>query len=266
MSGPVLGTTRYGATSRVPRRSLISLVVTILGNLDMKNQLNQSASSAPRLLAALLAGATLFGASAASAFTYYDFAFGNITNQSPQVGNLLNLQVSDDPSAVFFRVQNLADPSTNMFIDSVWFDWKTPASLSGLAFSSAQSSSGVQYDPPGQPGDPPGSNKPSLNWSTDAGFQPHSHDNSDAIRGGQTGAFTASASLSDVKTWLDSGALRLAIHVQGIPNGSSDTYVTYNNGSDGPNPPASVPVPAAVWLFGSALAGFMTLSNRRKLS
>lgn len=28
---------------------------------------------------------------------------------------------------------------------------------------------------------------------------------------------------------------------------------------------SAVPLPAAVWLFGSALAGFMTLSNRRKV-
>lgn len=34
---------------------------------------------------------------------------------------------------------------------------------------------------------------------------------------------------------------------------------------DCPPPPSPVPLPAAAWLFGSALFGFVTLSNRRKV-
>jgi hypothetical protein len=51
--------------------------------------------------------------------------------------------------------------------------------------------------------------------------------------------------------------------ISGMPHGLSNyrAYTDYNE----PPPPPAVPLPAAAWLFGSALLGFVSLSNRRKI-
>lgn len=48
--------------------------------------------------------------------------------------------------------------------------------------------------------------------------------------------------------------------IDGLPRG----YSNYRGYTDGKEPPA-VPLPAAAWLFGSVLLGFVSLSNRRKV-
>lgn len=58
---------------------------------------------------------------------------------------------------------------------------------------------------------------------------------------------------TDILALLNSGALRIGLHVQGI--GATDGSDSYVN---------AVPLPAAGWLFGSALIGLMGL-RRRKL-
>lgn len=52
---------------------------------------------------------------------------------------------------------------------------------------------------------------------------------------------------------LNAGTFRVAMHVQAIgATGGSDSYIS------------TVPLPAAAWLFGSALLGFVSFSVRRK--
>lgn len=64
-------------------------------------------------------------------------------------------------------------------------------------------------------------------------------------------------SSGDILSALTSGDLRIGLHVRSIggPNGGSDSYIT---------PLSPVPLPAAAWLFGSALLGFVSFSVRRK--
>ena len=57
---------------------------------------------------------------------------------------------------------------------------------------------------------------------------------------------------------LSTGAFRIGFHIQGIDgiNDESDSYASVS----------TVPVPAAAWLFGTALFGFFAASRRKKIS
>ena len=58
---------------------------------------------------------------------------------------------------------------------------------------------------------------------------------------------------ADVIAELTDGRLRIGLHVQGFGNGGSESFVN--------NP---VPVPAAVWLFGSGLIGLVGVARRKR--
>lgn len=56
---------------------------------------------------------------------------------------------------------------------------------------------------------------------------------------------------------LAKGQFRIGLHVQGIGlAGTADSYI---------NQRSAVPLPAAAWLFSSALFGFIVFANRRKV-
>ncbi len=72
------------------------------------------------------------------------------------------------------------------------------------------------------------------------------------------GTFGLSSSFSDLIAALDSNAFRIGLHVQGIGElGGSESFV------DGLESPSQVPVPGAVWLFGSAILGFAGFNKRK---
>jgi len=60
-------------------------------------------------------------------------------------------------------------------------------------------------------------------------------------------------SFADILTELGNGDLRIGLHVINFTNGGSESFVN--------NP---VPVPAAVWLFGSGLLGLVGVARRKK--
>lgn len=64
---------------------------------------------------------------------------------------------------------------------------------------------------------------------------------------------------SDVIAAMDSGKLRLGVHVQAFPNGGSESFV---NGVV--EPPAPVPLPAAGWLMIAGLGGLAALRRRKR--
>lgn len=54
---------------------------------------------------------------------------------------------------------------------------------------------------------------------------------------------------------LDSGAFQIGLHVQSFPDGGSEWFTSTTT--------TVVPVPAAFWLFGTALIGLIGISRRR---
>ena len=65
-------------------------------------------------------------------------------------------------------------------------------------------------------------------------------------------------SYGDMIDALSTGAFRIGFHIQGIDgvNDESDSYASVS----------TVPVPAAAWLFGTAVLGFFAAGRRKKIS
>lgn len=66
-------------------------------------------------------------------------------------------------------------------------------------------------------------------------------------------ALQGTQTYADVVNELASGQLRVGLHVQAFDGGGSESFV---------NMP--VPVPAALWLFGSGLLGLIGFARRKK--
>lgn len=74
---------------------------------------------------------------------------------------------------------------------------------------------------------------------------------------GFLGALTGAGSFDGLIAVLVEGRLRVGLHSQGI--GLIGSSVVY------PAQPTAVPLPAAAWLFASALFGFIVVASRRKV-
>lgn len=146
-------------------------------------------------------------------------------------------------------------------ITDIYFDLGTNNSLFSN-FSIAEQSAGVSFDLTPHPGNLPAPS--SFNFTSDFGgdsTSPHTAANGIDVNGeyltflGTLGAgFTYADLLADI---LDD-TFRVGLHVQSIGQaGESDAYISRPN---------VIPLPAAAWLFGSALTGLFISTRRRKAS
>ena len=100
-----------------------------------------------------------------------------------------------------------------------------------------------------------------LNTATETGTASESSAQAQAKYGFLNGADLASTGSTSIKLFGFTG--------NGIAGGTLQSYLLGNAslGTDGTlsiNPPSAVPLPAAVWLFGSGLMGLVGVSRRRK--
>lgn len=167
----------------------------------------------------------------------------------------LTVDVTDPGgNQVLFTFLN-AGPAASSIVQ-VYFD---DGSLLGIA-SIDDSDPGVEYSQDASPPDLPGGENATPPFEVTAGFLA----DADAGQGGkQLHGVNPGESLGilfdlqDEQTFnnviaeLASGELRIGIHVQGFDSGGSESFIN--------NP---VPLPAAVWLLGSALLALIGLRRR----
>lgn len=186
------------------------------------------------------------------------FTFDNITNNSAvDLGNQLTVDITDGGmGSVLFDFSNNVGIGSN--VAEIYFD--AGGFLASLNIQSQ--SAGVTFASGLTPPDLSPPNPPGINpFTTDFGFD---------IGNNNTGGLNESADslvlngvLSGVLTYLDlinainSDNFEIALHVRSIEGaGASDSDSYLLNG------PSEIPVPAAGWLFGTALIGLMGLRRR----
>ncbi|HEX8979357.1 MAG TPA: VPLPA-CTERM sorting domain-containing protein [Parasulfuritortus sp.] len=205
----------------------------------------------PFALGAALTFSILSSVAHASTYSFYQ-----LTSNTTDIGNQLDMEVTQSGSNALFKFTNdIGAPSS---ITAIYFD--APNLFESIGIQG--SSSGVSFTSGANPANLPGSS--GINFTTNYSFSstsPHGGNTANGINTNNewltlVASLTPNETFNDILAALGSGGLRVGLHVQGINGGTSDSYV---------NTPSPVPLPAAAWLFGSALLGFTMLSSRKKV-
>ena len=208
------------------------------------------------LSAALVALAAMsFSDNAAAAST---FGFTRISDNGPvDVSGQLSAQVAQQDNGVRFTFFNSAAQLASS-ITAIYFDLGSNSLFSSLSLA-GDSGAGVAFSAGASPRNLPGGNP--LGFSADFSAmsnppRPHNGVNGEGEWVSFFGVLKSGQSYGAVIDSLTSGDLRVGLHVQAIAGDYSDSFLNVA--------PSAVPLPAAGWLFLSAVAGFGALSRRRR--
>ena len=212
----------------------------------------------------LLNGVVLSYAHAAS----LAYEFSRVSNNSTEdLGRQLSMLVTEQPGGALFTFSNrLGVPSS---ITDIYFDDASQPLFSSIAYHS-DSGAGVSFDSQAAPANLPGGNVIGFLASFSGDSNAQSVEGGVATKGVmKNGVNSTDEWVSFLGLWANAGSFdglikafadahfRVGLHVQAIGlAGRSDSYV---------NQPSPVPLPAAAWLFASALFGFIVIANRRKV-
>jgi hypothetical protein len=210
------------------------------------------------LVKSLLAVASVAAVSAVSAAPASAFTFSNITG-GDTVGdayaNNFGFNVINQGGTVFIDIFNYGnDAAPSMFISKVFFDdngylsqpWiNAPNNVGQVGFTG-----GLSNDQLPQGG---------KSFTTDYAFS--SNNGAGNLWGIQRGeklqlAFTAN--YNNVLAALNDGSLKIGLHVQALPNGASDSYIS-SNGANTENTPEPLTMLAA-----GAAVGFGTMFKKQR--
>jgi MYXO-CTERM domain-containing protein len=183
------------------------------------------------------------------------FGFTKITNNGPDdVSSQLLADVTDSNGQILFKFSNTGP--LDSFIAQIYFDDNNSllSNMTILDDTNPETSLGVSFSSPANPADLPSGNTavPSFVADLSAGADAPSPQN--GVNPSEMVGILFDGNLTNVLTDLNSGALRLGLHVQGIGStGNSDSFV-------------SVPEPGmainAMMLL--ALTGLPLLRRRRR--
>jgi hypothetical protein len=216
----------------------------------MKSRLN--------LVKSLIAVAGVAAVSAVSAAPAWAFSFSNIAG-GDTVGdayvNSFTFDVLNQGSSVFFHIFNSGDAAApSMFISKVFFDdngYLSDPSLYGTNGSQVRFSGGASNDRLPQDGN---------GFTTDYAFSHQTGaDNVFGIQAGEIlGGLRFTGNYNNVIAALNSGALRVGLHVQALPNGASDSYLSSSSGNT-----QDTPEPLTMLAAGAAV-GFGTMFKKQR--
>ena len=191
------------------------------------------------------------------------YNFTQITsNGNAPVASQLLVDVTQSGSNVLFKFTNSSVIASS--IADIYFDYGNTnyfTSVSNNILGAAGESAGVNYTDGATPANLPGGN--TIGFTADASGDSAPPVMANGVNAANEyaaflGTLGLSSSFADVIAGLNSSAFRIGLHVQAIGNlGGSESFV------NAPGSPSQVPVPGAIWLFGSAILGFAGFNNRK---
>jgi hypothetical protein len=208
------------------------------------------------LVKSLLAVAGVAAVSAVSAAPAWAFSFSNIgggdTPGDAYVNNFeFNVRAVNGTRLVVFDIFNRGNPQApSMFISQVFFD--DNGYLSGPS---------VNFSNIGEVGFSGGASNAQLpqggnGFTTDYAFsRVPSAGNAYGVEAGEKLGLSFVADYNNVISALNDGTLKLGLHVQALPNGASDSYISSNT-QDTPEPLTMLAAGAAV--------GFGTMFKKQR--
>jgi hypothetical protein len=217
----------------------------------MKSPLNLIKSL---LAVACLAALSAVSAAPASAFSFSNIAGGDTAGDAYANNLGFNVNVVNQTRLVVFDIFNLGNPQApSMFISKVFFDDNNNR-LSGPS---------VNFSNIGQVGFIGGASNDQLpqggnGFTTDYAFSRVGPGNEYGIQANETLGLSFVADYNSVIAALNDGTLKVGLHVQALPNGASDSYISSNSGNT-----ENTPEPLTMLAAGAAV-GFGTMFKKQR--
>jgi hypothetical protein len=212
------------------------------------------------LIKSLLAVACVAAVSAVSAAPASAINFINITG-GDSVGdayaNSFGLTVENQGGLAVFNIFNFGSPSaSDMFIAGVFFDDNGSLSSSSAPWVNVNNFNDVRFSGGASKAQLPQGGK---SFTTDyAFFSDNGAGNARAVQAGDKLGLAFAASYNNVMTGLTEGTLKVGLHVQGLPNGASDSYISSSSGNT-----QDTPEPLTMLAAGAAV-GFGTMFKKQR--
>jgi hypothetical protein len=242
----------------------LTFVSVYLEDVEEKNQIPlyikikvPTMKSPLTLVKSLLAVAGVAALSAVSAAPASAFSFSNIAGgdtPGDAYVNSFSFDVFNLGSSVIFNIKNSGNAAApSMFISKVLFDDNKYLSnplvnignVGQVAFSG-----GAGNDQLPQGG---------KSFTTDYAFSSNNGDgNAAGIQAGETLGLRFTGNYNNVIFALKSGDLKLGLHVQALPNGQSDSYISSSSGNT-----QNTPEPLTMLAAGAAV-GFGTMFKKQR--
>jgi hypothetical protein len=215
--------------------------------LTMKSPLNLVKSL---LAVASVAALSAISAAPASAFTFSNITGGDTVGDAYASNFAFNV-INQNGSVLFDFYQYQTGDASSKFISKVFFDdngylsnpWSNFNNVGTVNFEGGAGNDRL----------PQGGN----NFTTDYAFSRVSRGagNANGVQAGEKLGLIFAGEYTNVLTALNSGALRVGIHVQALPNGASDSYISSNT--------QATPEPLTMLAAGAAV-GFGTMFKKQR--
>jgi hypothetical protein len=202
-------------------------------------------------VASFAAISSVVSAAPASAFTFSNITGGDTPGDAYQ--DSFSFDVTGDETSVLFKISNSGNASAaSMFIGKIFFDDNgflsnavaNVGNVGDVAFSGGASNDQL----------PQGGN----GFTTDYAFtRNNGAGNQRGVQGGETFGVSFSGNYNNVISALNSGALKLGLHVQALPGGASDSYISSAANTE------NTPEPLTMLAAGVAV-GFGTMFKKQR--
>jgi len=209
------------------------------------------------LVKSLLAVAGVAVVSAVSAAPAWAFSFSNIAGgdtPGDAYVNSFTWHLLNEGSSVIIKINNFGDPrASSMFISKVLLDdngYLSNPSVNHNNVGQVEFSGGAGNDQLPQGGN---------SFTTDYAFSRNTGGgNAWGIQGGESLGLKFDGNYNSVMSALNSGALKIGLHVQALPNGQSDSYISSSSGNT-----QDTPEPLTMLAAGAAV-GFGTMFKKQR--